>query len=114
MRADGRAGVTGGPTAGRSAMTDARLLHLLVLGVPYLVVIAGWRGLSLGFPSFQGAGEVIHYDIVRMVAEQWPRGAFCDDGLHFATASRLRGRDKSPGLQVDLSKHSESHPPDGT
>ena len=49
-----------------------------------------------------------------LVAEQRSRGALRDAGLHFAAALRLSGRGKSPGLQVDLSKHSKRHPPDGT
>lgn len=57
----------------RRALAESRWLHLLVLAVPFLVVIAGWRGLSASFPAFQGADEVIHYEIVRTAAEQWPR-----------------------------------------
>ena len=34
-----------------------------------------------------------------LVAEQRFRGALRDDGLHFATALRLSGRGKSPGLR---------------
>jgi hypothetical protein len=52
---------------------QARWLHLLVLAIPFLVVIVVWRGLTQSFPAFQGADESVHYDIVRMAAEQWPR-----------------------------------------
>ena len=34
-----------------------------------------------------------------LVAEQRFRGAFRDAGLHFASALRLNGRGKSPGLR---------------
>lgn len=57
----------------RATAARARWLHLLVLAAPFLVAIAGWRGLSLTFPAFQGGDEVIHFDIVRMAADQWPR-----------------------------------------
>ena len=61
-----------GPVVGRPR-AQARWLHLLILAIPFVVVIAGWRGLTQPFPAFQGADEVIHYDIVRRAAEQWPR-----------------------------------------
>lgn len=60
-------------TSPRAGLLDSRWLHAVVLAVPYLVVIVLWRGLSHSFPAFQGADEGIHYPIVRMVAEQWPR-----------------------------------------
>ena len=71
-RRGGRTRVTLGPVSGRS-WAQARWLHLLVLAVPFVVVIAGWRGLTQPFPAFQGADEVIHYEIVRRAADQWPR-----------------------------------------
>ncbi len=52
---------------------QARWLHLLMLAIPFVFVIVGWRGLTQPFPAFQGADEVIHYGIVQRAAEQWPR-----------------------------------------
>jgi hypothetical protein len=48
-------------------------VHLLVLAVPFLVVIAGWHGLHEAFPAFQGGDEPIHFGIVGVVLDQWPR-----------------------------------------
>ena len=55
------------PWASRS-----RWLHLLVLALPFVVVVAGWHGLSHSFPAFQGGDEILHYPIVQTVAAQWP------------------------------------------
>jgi 4-amino-4-deoxy-L-arabinose transferase-like glycosyltransferase len=64
--------VTASPLSGRP-WAQARWLHLLVLAIPFLVVIVAWRGLTQSFPAFQGADETIHFDVVRMAADQWPR-----------------------------------------
>jgi len=61
-------------SAGRSELlSSSRWVHFLVLAVPFLVVIVGWHGLHEAFPSFQGGDEPIHYGIVRLVLDQWPR-----------------------------------------
>jgi 4-amino-4-deoxy-L-arabinose transferase-like glycosyltransferase len=54
-------------------VTDSRWVHLIVLALPFVIVIAGWHGLSHSFTAFQGGDEPIHYEIVRAVAHQWPR-----------------------------------------
>ena len=45
--------MTPGPVFGRSR-AQARWLHLLILAIPFVVVIAGWRGLTQPFPVSQG------------------------------------------------------------
>ena len=70
--------MTGQPPASRIGerlpwASQSRLLHLLVLALPFVVVIAGWHGLSHTFPAFQGGDEILHYPIVQTVAAQWPR-----------------------------------------
>lgn len=54
-------------------LSGSRWLHLLVLALPFAVVIVGWHGLSGSFAALQGGDEPIHYEIVRAVADQWPR-----------------------------------------
>ena len=59
---------------GRSELlSSSRWLHLLVLAVPFLFVIVGWQGLQEAFPAFQGGDEPIHFGIVGVVLDQWPR-----------------------------------------
>jgi hypothetical protein len=61
-------------SAGRSELlSSSRWVHFLVLAVPFLVVFVGWHGLHEAFPAFQGGDEPIHYGIVRLVLDQWPR-----------------------------------------
>ena len=60
--------------AGRfEPLSSSRWVHLLVLAVPFLVVIVGWHGLHEPFLAFQGGDEPIHFGIVRVVLDQWPR-----------------------------------------
>lgn len=50
----------------------SRLCHLMVLALPFLVVIAGWHGLSDSFTALQGGDEILHWDVVRAVQARWP------------------------------------------
>jgi len=57
----------------RAAPIQSRWLHFAALAVPFLVVIVAWHGLRGSFPAFQGGDEVIHFGIVRLAADRWPR-----------------------------------------
>ncbi len=54
-------------------MAHSRAVHLAVLALPFLLVVAGWHGLAGSFPTLQGGDEILHWDIVRAVLDQWPR-----------------------------------------
>jgi 4-amino-4-deoxy-L-arabinose transferase-like glycosyltransferase len=60
--------------AGRlAALCSPRWTHLLILALPFVVVIAGWHGLSHPFNTYQAGDELTHYGIVHTVVAQWPR-----------------------------------------
>lgn len=55
-----------------TTLTRSRALHLLFLALPFLAVIAAWRGLSHDFGVYQAFDESIHFQIVGWVAHMWP------------------------------------------
>ncbi len=61
------------PGVMRHHLSDARVVHLAILAIPFVVTVIALAGLTHDFPVFQSGDERIHFDIVSRVALQWPR-----------------------------------------
>ncbi len=88
--------MTASVVPGRQPFTSSRWLHVFILGLPFIVVILAWHGLTRSFPAFQGADESVHFVIVLRVAAQWPRpllsgyGAWSGPLVYWALATLAR------------------------
>lgn len=54
---------------------QSRVIHLLLLAVPFLAAIAWTRGLTEPFAGIQAGDESLHWEVVRAVAGRWPAPA---------------------------------------
>jgi len=57
----------------RRALSESRIVHLVLLALPFVAVIVAWSWLRHGFPTYQYGDERTHYQVVRDVAHIWPR-----------------------------------------
>ena len=84
--ADTRGSGHGSRDTGRIPLTDpgaapdgrlarlqrSRLVHFLILALPFVAAIAWTRGLSQPVPGLQAGDEPLHWEVVRAVAGRWP------------------------------------------
>jgi len=57
----------------RDHLSQSRVIHCLLLAVPFVAVALALRGLSRDFWVYQGYDELVHYQTVLAAAAQWPR-----------------------------------------
>jgi hypothetical protein len=54
-------------------LLQSRAIHCLLLALPFVAVALALHGLTRELNLYQGFDELVHYQIVLVTAEQWPR-----------------------------------------